>query len=717
MVDPIPDPPDLAPEDLSAVEFGRSRKGYEPVEVTALLGRAADAIRAWQERDRRLQDRVVSLAADLDAAQVIDEDRITSALGEETARIIAAARDAASEIRSRAEQEAARLVEEADAAADETRSAAIEETAAARSEAERERTEATLSASAMRQDAERYADELRATAQAEHDELVAAAESVLAERTAEADGVAAGIRETAEVERDALIAEGERAREDARGLAAAEIDRARDDAVSMMDETKEIRTKMLRDLAERHREAHRQIDVARAERDRIVDAIRSLGASLDGTVGELVGDTDDSGFAGGFDSGPRASMSVDEFVVEIEANLRPVREIAGSPMSPLVGSAGAATAADDPDDVGVHDSADDGADDDGADDGGVDDATDDVAVAAATDELPEDATREEIVLDARLLESGRFGDGAASDGSDDNDDSDDADADGAPKLAAVATVHDLFERVRDEPPEGGSGDDESPEGWSDHDESPEGGSDDDESAGVGDADAEPSLLDRRDALLEPIERALARTLKRAVSDEQNELLDGIRRVRRGTPSLDELLPVGPDVERYLDQLRGDLDAASAAGREFWTSESDDAVSDPAAVESSAPSERTEQVVRDLLAHRRAHLERVLNEAAADGLDAQELLSRVRGAYREWRSTRIAEAAGDLATSGFVDGMAHVAPAGTSWCWVVDHGGLPCSDAEDNALAGAVTVGEAFPTGDTLPPAHAGCRCILAPSPR
>ncbi|MFZ4667930.1 MAG: DivIVA domain-containing protein, partial [Microthrixaceae bacterium] len=471
MVDPIPDPPDLAPEDLSAVEFGRSRKGYEPVEVTALLGRAADAIRAWQERDRRLQDRVVSLAADLDAAQVIDEDRITAALGEETARIIAAARDAASEIRSRAEQEAARLVEEADAAADETRSAAIEETAAARSEAERERTEATLSASAMRQDAERYADELRATAQAEHDELVAAAESVLAERTAEADGVAAGIRETAEVERDALIAEGERAREDARGLAAAEIDRARDDAVSMMDETKEIRTKMLRDLAERHREAHRQIDVARAERDRIVDAIRSLGASLDGTVGELVGDTDDSGFAGGFDSGPRASMSVDEFVVEIEANLRPVRESAGSPMSPLVGSARAVTAGDDPDDVGVHDSADDGADDDGADDdgaddGGVDDATDDVAVAAATDELPEDATREEIVLDARLLESGRFGDGAASDGSDDDDDSDDADADGAPKLAAVATVHDLFERVRDESPEGGSDDDESPDGAS-----------------------------------------------------------------------------------------------------------------------------------------------------------------------------------------------------------------------------------------------------------
>jgi len=709
MVDPIPDPPDLAPEDLSAVEFGRSRRGYEPVEVTALLGRAADAIRAWQERDRRLQDRVVSLAAELDAAQVIDEARITSALGEETARIIAAARDAASEIRSRAEQEAARLVEEADAAADETRSAAIEETSSARAEAERERTDATLAASALRQDAERYADELRATAQAEQAELAAAAESVLAERTAEAEAVATGIRETAEVERDALIAEGERARDDARGLAAAEIDRAKDDARSMLAETKEVRTEMLRDLAERHREAHRQIDVARAERDRIVDAIRTLGASLDGTVGELIGETDSSGFAGGFDAGSRSNLSIDEFVVEIEANLRPVSEIASSSTTAGAGSAGPVSA-----DVGADGGADvDSESGDAADDtdveieGSVDaDVADDAAVAESIDELPEDATREEVVLDARLLESGRFGDGAASDDADDAPA--DADPVGGPTLAAVATVHDLFERVRSEP-----GDERNAE------------NDDDNNAAndaENDAEAdepEPSLLDRRDAVLEPIEQSLARTLKRTVSDEQNELLDGIRRIRRGAPSLDELMPAGADVERYLAQLRDDLGAAAAAGREFWAVESGDELTGGSAstAAEAEPSERTERVVTDLLDHRRAHLERVLNEAAADGVDAQELLGRVRGAYREWRSSRLGEAAGDLATSGFVDGMAQVAPTGTSWCWVVDHGGLPCSDAEDNALAGAVQVGEAFPTGDAYPPAHSGCRCILTPSPR
>jgi hypothetical protein len=47
------------------------------------------------------------------------------------------------------------------------------------------------------------------------------------------------------------------------------------------------------------------------------------------------------------------------------------------------------------------------------------------------------------------------------------------------------------------------------------------------------------------------------------------------------------------------------------------------------------------------------------------------------------------------------------------CWVVDDGGSPCPDAEDNALAGAVAAGEAFPTGHRHPPAHPGCRCVLA----
>ncbi|HZU80747.1 MAG TPA: hypothetical protein VE991_12590, partial [Acidimicrobiales bacterium] len=49
-------------------------------------------------------------------------------------------------------------------------------------------------------------------------------------------------------------------------------------------------------------------------------------------------------------------------------------------------------------------------------------------------------------------------------------------------------------------------------------------------------------------------------------------------------------------------------------------------------------------------------------------------------------------------------------------WIVDDDGAECPDCDDNALAGSVPSGDAFPTGHRHPPAHPGCRCLLAPDP-
>jgi hypothetical protein len=38
----------------------------------------------------------------------------------------------------------------------------------------------------------------------------------------------------------------------------------------------------------------------------------------------------------------------------------------------------------------------------------------------------------------------------------------------------------------------------------------------------------------------------------------------------------------------------------------------------------------------------------------------------------------------------------------------------CSDGEDNALAGVIGAGEAFPTGHLHAPAHSTCRCQVVP---
>ena len=48
-------------------------------------------------------------------------------------------------------------------------------------------------------------------------------------------------------------------------------------------------------------------------------------------------------------------------------------------------------------------------------------------------------------------------------------------------------------------------------------------------------------------------------------------------------------------------------------------------------------------------------------------------------------------------------------------WVVDDVDGPCPDCDDDALAGLLPKGEEFPTGQTYPPAHSGCRCLLVPS--
>jgi hypothetical protein len=289
-----------------------------------------------------------------------------------------------------------------------------------------------------------------------------------------------------------------------------------------------------------------------------------------------------------------------------------------------------------------------------------------------------------------------------------------------------ATVHDLFARIR---AEGLDDDAEAGELAGEHgavataidltDAADEDGAAGDlsatTSAAAAPVDAGDLLFDRRDDLLLPVEKSLARALKRLASDEQNEILDRLRRVKRGRPDPVEVLP-SADAAPFVDALAPEFARAVGAGVEFW--------SELSASPAAAPAEddpRTREVlesrVEQFLALHRAHLERAFAEADEADLDTSELGDRVRATYRDWRSGSLADLAGDLATAGFTLGERHAAGTGTPWRWVVDHGGLPCADGEDNALAGDVACGEPFPTGDVTPPAHPGCRCILAPAHR
>jgi hypothetical protein len=91
----------------------------------------------------------------------------------------------------------------------------------------------------------------------------------------------------------------------------------------------------------------------------------------------------------------------------------------------------------------------------------------------------------------------------------------------------------------------------------------------------------------------------------------------------------------------------------------------------------------------------------------------DLGDQVSAAYREWRGERVQRVSGDYATQAFSAGVV-AAGADQKLRWVVTSS-TGCSDCEDNALAGAVSAREAFPTGHVHPPAHSGCRCLVAPT--
>jgi cell division septum initiation protein DivIVA len=204
-----------------------------------------------------------------------------------------------------------------------------------------------------------------------------------------------------------------------------------------------------------------------------------------------------------------------------------------------------------------------------------------------------------------------------------------------------------------------------------------------------------ALIARRDELLGPVTMVLSRTVKRALGDDQNRLLD---RIRSG-PSLsgDELL--GPEAEHlavFESAVRGQLREAFAAGAAYGGASS--GVPDDGTVEQSSTG----------LAH---VLVTMLRRQIRDG--GGDIGDRVSGAYREWRGERVERVAGDYATQAFSAGVV-AAGDDRKLRWVVTSA-TGCSDCEDNALAGAVSATEAFPTGHAHPPAHSGCRCLVAPA--
>ena len=645
-------PAPIDPDRILEHTFTAVRRGYDPLEVQRYLLQIANQLRSGRDREAELRHQLEE--ADKRTAPIDDLDpaQLARLLGDETARVLEAAQGAAGEIKAKAEENVARLLREA------------------RDESQQ-----------MREDAE----------------------SVLSRKTAEAEEAAAAIR-----------AEAEAAIEAARAEAAELVEAGRQEGRDMVGEAQKVRQRMLDDLSRRRKLLRQQIEQLQAGRDRLLSAYDVVRETLDVATEELhialpeaklaaetasLKDADDdeafeaeigeavaAGAAADTEAAASADVAADpDVAVSDEAETE-----AAGPDEPVadVEPADAALGADDP--VVV-----DGADDEAlAPDpvegrksssvkivkaGGADSAEPTkAATAAAVAEADKAATvfarlrEEEVVVTA-------------------------TDADG--DTLEIEVIETALEAV-DEVYAAEAAAQAEAAGDTDDTEAAE------LEADTGPVDPAQELVVRRDAAVADLERNLARRLKRELSDEQNELLASLS-AAKGSPTAADVLPA-PEahVERFQAIALPTLAAAATAGADLVST-----VAGPPAAPTSV-ADLAAELAADIVAPLRERLERAF--ADSDG-HPDDVAQSIRSCYREWKGQRVDQVATHAVVAASNRGLLDRLPEGTLVRWVVADGDSPSPDCDDNALAGSVVRGEAFPTGHTTPPLHPSCRCMVVPA--
>lgn len=653
-VRPLPSArPPLPPDEVAQRSFSTVWRGFDPTEVRDFLNRLAQDLRDVEEREAALREQLIEALARAAEPPVLDEETLTEALGEETTRILRDAREAAHNIKEKAELTAQQLLTQAE------------------EDAARMREEAGLLLNARTEETEQF----KSAAQREIDE-----------------------------QRDALIA-----------AAQAEADKMLEDSRSsgrhLVQEAQSLRMRMLEDLSRRGKIAHAQIEQLRAGRDHLLESFQSIRLSLDQVTEELhraEADAREAAEAAGKRAADEAALTIEE----LEAML-PSAGDAG----PDVGDAG-------PVPQGPSHSV----SPEGATDGPL----------PTGHPHPDETGQPQLEVAEALIEAPTDEPAAAA-----VDEPVAAESEGLLQQEEEAEERAPLRVFRQEVPLPEPVEPQSPEeevriigrapesdeevvaasetngrgkktrarrgvfGRTREDEAPEESLIDlgAEAASV-EAPDDTELLQRRDMALKTIQAGLVRRLKRALQDEQNEVLE---KLRNGDPVSTKLLSgVDAQSRKLRDATSKLIDQAARAGADQAGATN---ASDAAA---NAGTEIAEELAIAIAEPLSEQLASVITAAAKGGGDTQKTaIDKVGATYREWKRQRIEALAGDYAAAAFSRGVYMATSEGESLRWILERGGSPCTNCARNAGDGELVRGRAFSGGQLYPPAHPGCRCLLA----
>ncbi|CAB4611716.1 unannotated protein [freshwater metagenome] len=221
--------------------------------------------------------------------------------------------------------------------------------------------------------------------------------------------------------------------------------------------------------------------------------------------------------------------------------------------------------------------------------------------------------------------------------------------------------------------------------------------------------ADPARFETRNEALAAQVVTAARKLKRVLADEQNSVLEHLR-AKKSSLDIDAILgTVDEHALRYATAISDESMAAASAGAK---SVKDSGGSSRRVTQKAISTHTTATIASGLVAGFREEARIAIGEAEGD---REVLASLMRDVYRKWKMDSIDTHVDDIACSSYSKGAYLALEPGTSISWMVDPVSHCCSECEDNSLAGMVTRGDDFPTGDVHPPAHAGCRCLVCPA--
>jgi DivIVA domain-containing protein len=638
-------PSRLTPEEITNRGFASAFRGISETEVRNFLKRVADEIGALRNREADLRRQVEDLKEQVAHPPAVTEEQLLASLGEETARVLRSAQEAAEEIRKRAEERAGELVREAQETAAKTREDADEHAKTVRSESEQRARETEEQAKAE-------AAELRESAARE-------AEAVRARATSDSEA----------------------AREAASVAATTELEKAKASGRALVDEARTVRERVLADLGRRRSLLQAQVDELRSGRDRLLDAYRIVKRTLSDATDALA---QVEARANQELAGPAPHVTIPPVEGELEIL---ERAPAGAPVVDHTDDAGAeidleAEAAVDGDADAAAEPEADAVPGETEDSGAAVDALF-ARLRASHAESPEPEPEPEAgAVDLDEAEA------PAADGA----------ADAAPEPAAEAPAEPEVEPEAEADPPAAEPEVELTE----------------EAAEVADADAtgdgpdeerspDDVLRAERDAILRPLAKDLGRRAKRALQDQQNELLDQIR-TRKGKIEAEDVLPALDAQEAaWLEVLEQPLRTAYAKASEGIAIDGK-----PAGGERELPEDLLSELATVMVGAWRERLVAAIDGAAED----PDAITQALGArYREYRGKELDQALGDALAAAWARGAYAAVPDGTMLRWVPAEVGH-CPDCDDNALEPTAR-NEPFPTGQQFPPAHPGCRCFLA----